>query len=224
MVSLCFENGGPATHRVMITAFLAAFAVCAVVFVQPGGDAAVAREELLMGGGENIQLAQQLHRYDSAIHKVDQGIARSKAQLVQQSRQLGEATKFAMAMHSKLSQDHQVLLTEKARSRAMKSIRSALAKKETLVMMERRKLQVDSLQLAQLEQKARKLLSPDYVPAQAELQVVAQESPAVPKTPPMFMMQKGDLANSIATKASGAGVEPALAHKIQASINEGLKN
>merc|ERR1711981_989731 len=175
-------------------------------------------------GDQGIQLAQQLHRYDSAITKVDEGIARSKTALVQQSRELGQATKFAVAMHQKLNEDHQMLLNEKARSRAMKSIRVELGKKEAMVMMERRKLQVDSLQLAQLEQKARKLLSPNYVPAQSELQVVAQEVPPPPRTPPLFMLQKGDLANSIATKASGAGVEPALAHKIQASINEGLKN
>merc|ERR1712159_810601 len=135
----------------------------------------------------------------------------------------GQATKYAVAMHAKLLHDQQTLLTERARSRAMKAIRQQLAQKESAVMMERRKLQVDSLALATLEKKARALLSPSYTPGQAELQIAAQ-GVNMGNVPPMLMMQHHDIANSIVNKVSGAGVEPSLAHKMQASINDGLKN
>merc|ERR1712072_270674 len=159
------------------------------------------------------------------IHKVDEGIANSKTQLVMQSRRLGQATKFALALHNKLQQDHQILLSETARSRAMKAVRSQLALKEKRVMMERRQLQMDSMQLASLEQKARTLLSPQFRPSAAELQVSARNIHVkIPESPPMFMLQgKGDLASNVAKKVSGAGVDPTLAHTIQNSINEGLK-
>merc|ERR1712199_78290 len=112
----------PANHRRIITTLvLAALAVCAVVVVVPG-DAENAQEEMLLSnnpmlvGSQNLQLAQQLQKYDAAIHKVDQGIATSKSQLVSQSHKLGQATKFAMAMHAKLMRDQQMLITEKART------------------------------------------------------------------------------------------------------------
>merc|ERR1712188_71282 len=215
--------------RLVATLALACLAVCAVLFIQPSegnGEEVLLSNPMLMGN-QNVQLAQQLQKYDIAIQKVDQGIASSKSQLVAQSHKLGQATKYAVAMHAKLLHDQQTLLTEKARSRAMKAIRSQLAQKESVVMMERRKLQVDSLQLAQLEKRARTLLSPSYSPAQADLQMAAQAmgTPVQPvASPSMLMMQHGDVAGAIASKVSGAGVEPALAHKMQASINEGLKN
>merc|ERR1711924_415105 len=121
---------------------LASLAVCAVLFPQPQeeGEEVLMSNPMLMGN-QNIQLAQQLQKCDIAIQKVDQGIASSKSQLVAQSHKLGQATKYAVAMHAKLLHD-----------------------------------------------------------------------------------QHGDVAGAIASKVSGAGVEPALAHKMQASINEGLKN
>merc|ERR1711959_131701 len=192
--------------RLDVTMALASLAVCAVLFIQPEEGEEVLMSNPMLMGNQNIQLAQQLQKYDIAIQKVDQGIASSKSQLVQQSHKLGQATKYAVAMHAKLLHDQQTLLTETARSRAMKAIRS---------------------QLAQLEKRARTLLSPSYSPAQADLQMAAQAmgTPVQPvASPSMLMMQHGDVAGAIASKVSGAGVEPALAHKMQASINEGLKN
>merc|ERR1712178_677333 len=209
--------------RLVTTLALASLAVCAVLFIHPNeeGEEVMLSNPMLMGN-QNVQLAQQLQKYDIAIQKVDQGISNSKSQLVAQSRKLGQATKYAVAMHAKLLHDQQTLLTERARSRAMKAIRAQLAQKESIVMMERRKLQVDSLALAQLEKKARGLLSPTYRPPQAELQMAAQgiNVEGVPQT---LMVQHSDVSQ-IAQKVSGTGVEPALAHKMQASMNDGLKN
>merc|ERR1711871_178064 len=71
---------------------------------------------------------------------------------------------------------HQALLAEAARSRAMKQLRAKLAQKEGLVAAERKKLQTDAMGLAQIESRARGLLSPKYTPNAQELQAVAQES------------------------------------------------
>jgi len=216
------QNARPITS--CLAAVLAVAAVCAVVALS-GDDETVHQGMMAPVSPMQNALAQHLAKYDDAIHKVDEGIANSKTQLVMQSRRLGQATKFALALHNKLQQDHQILLSETARSRAMKAVRSQLALKEKRVMMERRQLQVDSMQLAGLEQKARTLLSPQFRPSAAELQVSARNIHVkIPESPPMFMLQgKGDLASNVAKKVSGAGVDPTLAHTIQNSINEGLK-
>merc|ERR1712146_445463 len=120
-----------------------------------------------------MQISQQLQKYDMAIKRVDAGIARSK---------------LALALHNKLVHDHQALLSEAARSRAMKQLRSQLAAKQNIVAAERQRLQVDALHLAQIEQHARTLLSPKFTPNQQELQAVAQEA-NIPPPPPLALMQ-----------------------------------
>merc|ERR1712146_214988 len=135
-----------------------------------------------------MQISQQLQKYDMAIKRVDAGIARSKLDLVSQSQKLHQATQLALALHNKLVHDHQALLSEAARSRAMKQLRSQLAAKQNIVAAERQRLQVDALQLAQIEQHARTLLSPKFTPNQQELQAVAQEA-NIPPPPPLALMQ-----------------------------------
>merc|ERR1711871_874202 len=110
------------------------------------------------------QISQQLQRYDMAIKRVDDGIAQTKLNLVAQSQKLGQATQLAVRLHDKLVHDHQALLAEGARSNAMKKLRQQLAAKQSVVLAERQRLQVDALQLAEIEQSARKLLSPLYTP------------------------------------------------------------
>merc|ERR1712072_1262308 len=117
-----------------------------------------------------LQLSQQLAKYDMAIKRGDDGIQDRKVQLVAQSQKLGQATQLAVHLHDKLVQDHQALLAEAARSRAMKQLRSQLAAKQTMVAAERQRLQADALQLAKIEQRARALLSKAYTPNQQELQ------------------------------------------------------
>merc|ERR1719178_431279 len=84
-----------------------------------------------------MQISQQLQRYDMAIKRVDDGIAQTKLNLVAQSQKLGQATQLAVHLHDKLVHDHQALLSEGARSRAMKQLRSQLAAKQTMVAAER---------------------------------------------------------------------------------------
>merc|ERR1711939_952590 len=120
-----------------------------------------------------MQISQQLQRYDMAIKRVDDGIAQTKLNLVAQSQKLGQATQLAVHLHDKLVHDHQALLAEGARSNAMKKLR----------------LQVDALQLAEIEQSARKLLSPQYTPDQKELQAVAQETNLAPPLPLALVQQ-----------------------------------
>merc|ERR1711934_948985 len=115
-----------------------------------------------------MQISQQLQRYDMAIKRVDDGIAQTKLNLVAQSQKLGQATQLAVHLHDKLVHDHQALLSEGARSNAMKKLR---------------------LQLAEIEQSARKLLSPQYTPDQKELQAVAQETNLAPP-PPLALAQQ----------------------------------
>lgn len=136
-----------------------------------------------------MQISQQLQRYDMAIKRVDDGIAQTKLNLVAQSQKLGQATQLAVHLHDKLVHDHQALLSEGARSNAMKKLRQQLAAKQSVVLAERQRLQVDALQLAEIEQSARKLLSPQYTPDQKELQAVAQETNLAPP-PPLALVQQ----------------------------------
>merc|ERR1712196_245914 len=95
---------------------------------------------------------------------------------------------LAVKLHDKLVRDHQTLLAEAARSRAMKQLRSQLAKKQSVVAAERQKLQSDAMQLAEVEQHARSLLSPKYTPSAQELQAVSQEVNVAPP-PPLSLVQ-----------------------------------
>merc|ERR1712086_697917 len=113
-----------------------------------------------------MQISQQLQRYDMAIKRVDDGIAQTKLNLVAQSQKLGQATQLA------------------------EKLRAQLAAKQSVVFAERQRLQVDALQLAAIEQNARKLLSPRYTPDQKELQVAAQETNLAPP-PPLSLVQTG---------------------------------
>merc|ERR1711934_34687 len=140
-----------------------------------------------------LQLSQQLAKYDMAIKRVDDGIQDRKVQLVAQSQKLGQATQLAVHLHDKLVQDHQALLAEAARSRAMKQLRSQLAAKQTMVAAERQRLQADALQLAEIEQRARALLSKAYTPNQQELQAVARETNITPP-PPLSLAQSNRAA------------------------------
>jgi len=136
-----------------------------------------------------LQISQQMNKYDEAIKRVDEGIAHAKLDLVANSHKLSRATQLAVTLHAKLVRDHQALLAEAARSRAMKQLRAKLATKEGLVAAERKKLQTDALGLAAIEQRARGLLSPAYVPNAQELQAVAQEANISPP-PALSLMQK----------------------------------
>merc|ERR1711865_603840 len=186
--AMFFSHGAPSSARLIGAAFLAFTALIAVfVMIQ---DAETAHEALpgYQHRPLRMRISQQLQNYDMAIKSVDSGIARSKLELVSQSQKLNQATQLAVALHNKLVKDHQSLLAEAARSRAMKQLRNQLAAKQNNVASERQKLQVEALQLAEVEQRARVLLSPKYMPAQAELQAVAQEVNISPP-PPLNMMQ-----------------------------------
>merc|ERR1711988_1202376 len=179
-------NRSPSVARFVVTSLLAVTAVIAVFVVTQ--DAETAREAApspAFRGAPNVQqqLSQQLQRYDMAIKRVDDDIARSKVNLVDESKKLGEATQLAVKLHDKLVRDHQTLLAEAARSRAMKQLRSQLAKKQSVVAAERQKLQSDAMQLAEVEQHARSLLSPKYTPSAQELQAVSQEVNVAPPPP-----------------------------------------
>jgi len=186
----------PSGARLVATSVVAfAALVCVLVVIQ---DTETARETsglqayqqpVLATPNVQMQISQQLRRYDMAIKRVDEDISQSKMSLVKESQKLGQATQLAVALHNKLVHDHQALLSEAARSRAMKQLRSQLAAKQTVVVAERQKLQVDALQLAEIEQHARVLLSPKYTPNQQELQAVAQEAHISPP-PPLSLMQR----------------------------------
>lgn len=176
------------------TALLAFTAVIAVLVTS---QEETAREGLRSGYEQQLpvlaapntqmQISQQLQKYDMAIKRVDEGISHAKLELAAGSRKLGEATQLAVKLHDKLVHDHQSLLAEAARSRAMKQLRSQLAAKQSRVAAERHALQVDALQLAGIEEHARNLLSPSYSPNPKELQAVAQEANMAPA--PLSLMQ-----------------------------------
>merc|ERR1712072_428425 len=169
MALLSRAHRAPSVARFVATSLLALTAVIAVFVVTQ--DAETAREAApspayRAGASPNVQqqLSQQLQRYDMAIKRVDDDIARSKVNLVAESKKLGEATQLAVKLHGKLVHDHQALLAEAARSRAMKQLRSQLAAKQNIVAAERQKLQADAMQLAEVEQHARSLLPPPTPP------------------------------------------------------------
>merc|ERR1711871_420300 len=184
----------PSMARFAVTSVLALTAVIAVFVVTQ--DAETARETAqppAFAGAANManmqqQLAQQLQRYDMAIKRVDDDISRSKVNLVAESKKLGQATQLAVKLHDKLVHDHQALLAEAARSRAMKQLRSQLAAKQNVVAAERQKLQADAMQLAEVEQHARSLLSPKYAPSPQELQAVSREVNIAPP-PPLSLIE-----------------------------------
>jgi hypothetical protein len=185
----------PSVARFVVTSLLAATALIAVFVVTQ--DAETAREAApspaFHGAAPNVQqqLSQQLQHYDMAIKRVDDDIARSKLNLVSESKKLGQATQLAVKLHDQLVHDHQALLAEAARSRAMKQLRSQLAAKQSVVAAERQKLQTDAMQLAEVEQHARSLLSPKYTPSAQELQAVSQEVNVAPP-PPLSLLQTGN--------------------------------
>merc|ERR1711907_44743 len=158
-------------------------------------------QNLAIRSNQKVSESSQLQNFDLAIQRVDQGIRASSTQLVGHSQKIIEANKMAQlerqklitqqriaqqerntlikeqgiaaAERMRLVQAQKVVLREMARSHAMKIIRFKLAQKQKTIMQERHNLQVHSLQLAQLQQRARQLLSPTYTPTQAELQAVA---------------------------------------------------
>merc|ERR1712167_304520 len=78
MVTVLFAPEPANNTRFITTLVLAALAVCAVVVVMPG-NTEDAQEEMLLSnpmlmGTQNMQLAQQLQKYDAAIHKVDKAL------------------------------------------------------------------------------------------------------------------------------------------------------
>merc|ERR1711939_255763 len=166
------EMASPSRARIVGSALLAFTAVVAVLMITQ--DVETVREATMNGfqrpmmAAPNVQMqiSQQLQKYDMAIKRVDEGIARSKLSLVAQSQKLGQATQLAVTLHDQLVHGHQSLLAEAARSRAMKQLRSQLAAKQNMVAVERQRLQVDAMQLAEIEQHARSLLSPKYTPNQ----------------------------------------------------------
>merc|ERR1711959_678951 len=83
------QNARPITS--CLAAVLAVAAVCAVVALS-GDDETVHQGMMAPVSPMQNALAQHLAKYDDAIHKVDEGIANSKTQLVMQSRRLGQAT------------------------------------------------------------------------------------------------------------------------------------
>jgi len=194
---MVFTYQAPASKvRTLGTLALALTAVIAVLMVTQ--DVETAREatgyqqsSAMPTPNVRAQISQQLQKYDLAIKRVDENIARSKVSLVDQSRKLGQATQLAVKMHDKLVHDHQALLSEAARSRAMKQLRTQLAAKQGVVAAERQRLQNDALQLAKIEQNARILLSPNYKPDPKELQAVAQEANLAPP-PPLALAQAGE--------------------------------
>jgi len=182
------DTRAPSLARFVGTCMLALIALIAVAFVT--SDAETAREGARSYGMASAQqqISQQLRQYDMAIKRVDNDIARSKVNLVGESKKLGQATQLAVKLHDQLVHDHQSLLQEAARSRAMKQLRSQLAAKQNIVAAERQKLQADAMQLAEVEQHARSLLSPKYTPSAQELQAVSRDvNMAAP--PPLSLMQ-----------------------------------
>merc|ERR1719331_2246979 len=181
-----FQAHNAGSRSRVIVAMLASAAAVALVLVvsTQDADSVLEANAPLRAYGQpgpaspdmRMQISQQLQRYDMAIKRVDDGIAQTKLNLVAQSQKLGQATQLAVHLHDKLVHDHQALLSEGARSNAMKKLRQQLAAKQSVVLAERQRLQVDALQLAEIEQSARKLLSPQYTPDQKELQAVAQET------------------------------------------------
>merc|ERR1712139_642209 len=73
-----------------------------------------------------------------------------------------------------------MLLADAARSRALKQLRSQLAAKQNLVAADHKRLQVDTMKLAQIERQANFLMSPKYVPHPKDLEMAAQESHIAP--------------------------------------------
>jgi len=178
--------------RLLAALMLAMTAVIAVLVVtQEGPETVLAEARATQGFTQDslrTQISQQMSKYDEAIKRVDHGIAHAKLDLIANSQKLGRATKLAVSLHAKLVAEHKALLAEAARSRAMKKLRAQLAQKETKVAAERKKLQVDAMGLAQIEQHARALLSPTYTPAPEELQAVAQEA-NIADPPPLSLIE-----------------------------------
>merc|ERR1711907_842218 len=190
MVAVDLINRQGNVSRAIAPTILAALALIATVAVL-SDDSSVAFESsdqnLAIRSNQKVSESSQLQNFDLAIQRVDQGIRASSTQLVGHSQKIIEANKMAQlerqtlikeqgiaaAERMKLVQAQKVVLREKARSHAMKIIRFKLAQKQKTIMQERHNLQVHSLQLAQLQQRARQLLSPTYTPTQAELQAVA---------------------------------------------------
>merc|ERR1712086_41310 len=177
----------------MMLAITMAIAVLVVVQDQPENVLEEASSAPAFGQDSlQIQISQQMNKYDEAIKRVDQGIAHAKLDLVSNSHKLSRATQLAVTLHAKLVRDHQALLAEAARSSAMKHLRAKLAKKEGIVAAERKKLQMDASGLAEIEQRARGLLSPTYVPNAEELQAVAQDANITP--PPALSLMETENA------------------------------
>lgn len=176
--------------RLMAALMLTITAIVAVLVVSDSPET-VLESTSTQGFAQNSlrgQISQQMSKYDEAIKRVDHGIAHAKLDLIANSQKLGRATNLAVSLHAKLVADHKALLAEAARSRAMKKLRAQLAQKETKVAVERKKLQVDAMGLAQIEQHARSLLSPAYVPAPEELRAVAQEA-NIADPPPLSLLE-----------------------------------
>merc|ERR1712093_289252 len=188
--------------RVIAAITLSAVAFCAVL-VLPDNEGVLesTNSPVPAANFPSAQIGTSLQQFDSAISSVDQGIENSKSQLVGESHKLGEATKLVEMERTKLMQDQQVLVNERARSRSMKMIRFQLAQKQKQIMLERRKLQVHSLQLAQLQQKAKALLLPTYKPSPQEIQAVVRE---IPHAAPMPAMPPVQAAEAPETKVPGA--------------------
>merc|ERR1711988_610245 len=188
-------HGAPSKASSVAAAMLGFTAVVAVLMltqdVETAREAIPAYQQPPVQDAQ-MQIAQQLRKYDMAIKSVDENIAHSKRELTAQSQKLGQATQLAVTLHDQLVRGHQNLLHEAARSRAMKQLRSQLAAKQNMVAAERQRLQSDAMQLAQIEQRARSLLSPKYTPNQKELQVVAQEQRIAPP-PPLALGQLNQL-------------------------------
>merc|ERR1712196_505432 len=196
-----FAYRAPSAARFVGTCLLALTAVIAVAVIT--SDVETAREgapSYQMASAQQ-QISQQLRQYDMAIKRVDDDIARSKVNLVSESKKLGQATQLAVKLHDQLVRDHQSLLAEAARSRAMKQLRSQLAAKQNVVAAERQKLQADAMQLAEVEQHARSLLSPKYTPSAQELQAVSHDVNVAP--PPPLSLHRGDRKYSEPTKTQG---------------------
>merc|ERR1712159_379819 len=178
-----FAHRAPSVARFVGTCLLALTAVIAVAVIT--SDVETAREgapSYQMASAQQ-QISSQLRQYDMAIKRVDDDIARSKVNLVTESQKLGQATQLAVKLHDQLVRDHQSLLAEAACSRAMKQLRGQLAAKQNIVAVERRKLQADAMQLAEVEQHARSLLSPKYTPSAQELQAVSRDVNVAPPPP-----------------------------------------
>merc|ERR1712230_94296 len=96
------EMASPSRARIVGSALLAFTAVVAVLMITQ--DVETVREATMNGfqrpmmAAPNVQMqiSQQLQKYDMAIKRVDEGIARSKLSLVAQSQKLGQATQLAV--------------------------------------------------------------------------------------------------------------------------------